>query len=139
MIDRDALCNQVFLDHFDQVVGFSVLRCRSGFQPLRIEIGLAAQLVDPLRHGAHVFGFFLRVLVELLLYAVAGNAGRRNGMHRVSEHANDFSGQHRLQNVDRLLGIALVRMRDAAVPDILAGAIAQGLYVGQKGQRVLCG
>jgi len=46
MIDRNALGDQIFLDHVHQIFAFDILRGRAGQRPLGIEVGLAAQLID---------------------------------------------------------------------------------------------
>ena len=50
---------------------------------------------------------------------------------RVAQHADELGGQHRLQNLDGLLDIALIVPVTAPL-QMLAGAVAQGLHVGKK-------
>src|ERR1700722_2821815 len=45
-VDRDALCNQVLLEHFDECRARNVLRVRTRGQPCRIEVRLASELHD---------------------------------------------------------------------------------------------
>jgi hypothetical protein len=42
VIDGDSLGDQIFLDHFDQLVGLAVFGCRAGRQSLGVDVRFAA-------------------------------------------------------------------------------------------------
>jgi hypothetical protein len=46
-LDGDALGNQIFFDHVDQVLTLDILRGRAGDDTVRIEVWLTAELIDP--------------------------------------------------------------------------------------------
>ena len=110
----------------------AVFRGRARGQAGGIEIGFAAELIDALRDLVHVARLFLGVLREFRLDAFAGNAGGGHRVHGVAQHANDLGREHRLQNLDGLLHVALIGEGHAAAGNIFAGALAQRLDVGEK-------
>jgi hypothetical protein len=71
MVDRDSFGDQIFLDHFDQIVRVPELRSGPQFQSLRVEIRCSAQLIDALRDRPCMFAFILRVFVEFFFDSVA--------------------------------------------------------------------
>ena len=80
----------------------------------------------------HVLLLFLGMLRELVFDALAGDAGRGDRVHRIAQHANDFGREHLLQDLDRLLDVAAVRLGNVAALQMLTRAPAQLLHVGQK-------
>ena len=69
---------------------------------------------------------------EFRLHTFAGDSRRRDGMHGIAQHADDFRRQHRLQNVDRAARVAPITRGHIAPLEMAAGAVAQGLDVGQE-------
>jgi len=59
----------------------------------------------------HVLLLFLGVLREFRLYALAGNPGRGDRVHRVAQHADDLGRENGLKNCDRFAGIATIGRR----------------------------
>src|SRR6202011_2453924 len=133
VLDRDALGDQVFLDHPDQVeVAGTVLRRGARREPFGIEVRRAAELVDALGDAFGVLALFGGVLRELALGTLARDARRGDAVHRVPQHAHELGGERVLEQVDRLFGIEPVILRERAFVDLLAGAAAQLLDVGQE-------
>jgi len=97
-------------------------------KPSGLKLG-AAKLVDALGHLLHMLPFFLGVLGEFRLDAFAGDAVRGDGVLGVAQGADDFGGQHRLQDLDGLFDVAHIIAADGAVIEILARAIAQSGHV----------
>jgi len=62
----DALGHQILFDHVNQVLALDELRSRPGKEPLRIEVRLAAELIDPLTKKVQVRLLFFGVLRKLL-------------------------------------------------------------------------
>ena len=107
-------------------------------QTLGIEVRRSAKLVDSFRHFAHVPLLFLGMLFEFFLHAIARNARRGDGVHRVAQYAHDLSSEHRLQDVDGLLDVPLVSGRHCTLVEIGARALAQLLNVSKEG-LIVCG
>src|SRR5258706_157973 len=119
MIHRDAFGHQIFLDHVHQVFALDILRDGTREQPFRIEIGLAAKLVDALGHLKGMLMFFLGVDGEFLFDALAGNTGGSDGMHGIAQYADQLGGQHRLQHLDGLVHITDIIAADGAIIEVL--------------------
>ena len=47
-LDGDALGNQIFFDHVDQVLTLNILRGRAGDDTVRVEVWLTTELINPL-------------------------------------------------------------------------------------------
>ena len=75
---------------------------------------------------------------KFVFYALAGKPGRRHRMRAVAQYADDFGREHILQDLDRLLRIALIARSDDALIQMLPRAIAQCLHIGQE-RHVLLG
>src|ERR1700686_5773684 len=58
-------------------------------------------------------------------------------MHGVAQYANDLGREHRLQNLDGFLHIALIGERHVATCNIFPCALAQCLDVGKERLRIL--
>ena len=65
-LDRDALGDEVLLDHVDEVLALDVLRGGARGDPVRVQVRLAAELVDALGEPEQVLLLLVRVLLELL-------------------------------------------------------------------------
>src|SRR5438094_557907 len=118
-LDGDALGDQIFLDHVDQVLSLGVLGGGPGADPVRVEVRLAAELIDPLGEKVEMLLFFLRVLSELSLDRLAGESGRADGVVLVAEDAHDLRGDRVVQEGDGVLHLAPVVLRDGAVAEML--------------------
>src|SRR5206468_11210811 len=118
-LDGDALGNQVFLDHVDQVLALGVLRGGPGADTVRIQVRLAAELIDPLGEEIEMFLFFLRVLSELFLDRLAGESGGADGVELVAENAHDLRGDRVVQEGDGVFHLAPVVLRDGAFAQML--------------------
>src|SRR5438094_5105724 len=89
-LNGDPLCNQIFLDHFNQVVALDILRGGSRRDTLRVEVWLSAELIDPLGEKVEMLLLLFRVLSELFFNRLTGEASRANGVKFVAEDANDL-------------------------------------------------
>src|SRR5262245_21383430 len=132
-VDRDALGDQVLLDHVDQGASRDVLGMAPGGEPLRREVGLAAELHDARRDLVRVALLLVRVLEELGRDGLGMDAGRHEVVPLVPEHADDLGGQRFVQKLDHRLGVGAVTRRHRALADVLAGALPEGLDVRQEG------
>src|SRR5215813_2648110 len=79
-LNGHPLRNQIFLDHFNQIVTLNVFRSRSRRDALWIEVWLSAKLIDPLREKVEMLLFLLRVLSEFCFNRLTGEAGSTNGV-----------------------------------------------------------
>src|SRR6185436_20525698 len=61
-LNGNSLCNQIFFDHFNQIVSLDIFRGRSRRDTLRIEVWLSAELIDPLGEKVEMLLLLLRVL-----------------------------------------------------------------------------
>src|SRR5438874_4928121 len=113
------ICNQIFLDHVDQVLALGVLRGGPGADTVRIQVRLAAELIDPLGEKIEMFLFFLRVLSELFLDRLAGESGGADGVELVAENAHDLRGDRVVQEGDGVFHLAPVVLRDGAFAQML--------------------
>src|SRR6266404_1167434 len=118
-LDGDAFGNQIFLDHVDQVLALGVLRGGPGADPLRVQVRLAAELIDSLGEEIEMLLFLLRVLSELFLDRLAGESGRADGVELVSKDAHDLRGDRVVQEGDGIFHLAPVVLRDGAFAQML--------------------
>src|SRR6185437_329123 len=98
----------------------------------RIEVGVAAKLIDALGHDAHVLPFLIGMLVEFFAHAVARNAGRSHGVLGIPQNADDLRRKYALQDFDGLFYVSLVGGRYCSLVQILPRPGPQLLDVGQK-------
>src|SRR5438876_1019149 len=118
-LDGDALGDQIFLDHVDQVLALGVLRGGPGADAVRVQVRLAAELIDPLGEEIEMLLFLLRVLSELFLDRLAGEPGRADGVVLVAEDADDLRGDRVVQEGDGVFHLAPVVLRDGAFAQML--------------------
>src|SRR5437016_2082577 len=118
-LDGDALGNQIFLDHVDQGLALGVLRGGPGADTVRIQVRLAAELIDPLGEKIEMLLFLLRVLSELFLDRLAGESGGADGVELVAENAHDLRGDRVVQEGDGVFHLAPVVLRDGAFAQML--------------------
>src|SRR6266481_5427170 len=131
-LDGDALGDQIFLDHVDQVLSLDVLRGGPGADPVRVQVRLAAELIDPLGEEIEMLLFLLRVLSELLLDRLASEAGRADGVELVAEDADDLRGDRVVQEGDGVLHLAAVVLRDGTFAEMLPSPAPNLLDVRKK-------
>ena len=67
-----------FLIMSTRVRAFDILGRRTRADPIGVQVGLAAKLVDPLGQKVQMLTLILHVLSELLLDRLTGEASRRN-------------------------------------------------------------
>ena len=72
------------------------------------------------------------MLEKLGCHAFRMNAGGHEVMAPVTEHADNFSGQGFIQDLDCSLAVGGVAFGNCAIFDVLARALAQCFDVGQK-------
>src|SRR5438128_175248 len=118
-LDGDALGDQIFLDHVDQVLALGVLRGGPGADAVRVQVRLAAELIDPLGEEVEMLLFLLGVLSELLLDRLAGESGRADRVEFVAEDAHDLRGDRVVQEGDGVLHLAAVVLRDGTFAEML--------------------
>src|SRR6185312_17552608 len=75
---------------------------------------------------------FFRVLVEFFLDGFARNSLRGDGVHGVTQNADNFGCEDALQDFDRLLDVALVRGSNRTVLNGSAGARTQFFHIGEE-------
>src|SRR5207247_7814566 len=131
-LDGDALGDQVFLDHVDQVLALRVLRGGAGADTVRVQVRLAAELIDPLGEQIQMLLFLLRVLSELFLDRLARKTGRADGVELVAEDADDLRGDRVVQQGDRVLHLAPVVLRDGTFAQMLASPAPNLLDIRKK-------
>src|SRR5438132_5002524 len=118
-LDGDALGDQIFLDHVDQVLSLGVLRGGPGADAVRVQVRLAAELIDPLGEEIEMLLFLLRVLSKLFLDRLAGESGRADGVVLVPKNAHDLRGDRVVQEGDGVLHLAAVVLRDGTFAEML--------------------
>src|SRR2546422_5001306 len=131
-LDGDALGDQIFLDHVDQVLALDVLRGGPRADAVRIQVRLAAELIDPLGEEIEMLLFLLRVLSKLFLDRLAGEPGRADGVVLVAEDADDLRGDRVVQQGDRVFHLAPVVLRDRAFAQMLPRPAPNLLEVRKK-------
>ena len=132
MFNCDPLGDQVLPDHLDEVFADCILGSRSRENSFRIEVGVAAELIDALGHSAHVLPLLIGMLVEFFAHAVARNAGRSHGVLGIPQNADDLRRKYALQDFDGLFYVSLVGGRYRSLVQILPRPGPQLLDVGQK-------
>ena len=132
VLARDALRDEVLLDHVDELLGAAVFGCGARVKPDGIQVGDAAELVDPVGDLLQVLALVVRVLLELRLNALAVDADGRDGVHGVAQDADHLGRERRLQEVDRLLHLAFVVIGHRAALDVLLGAAAKLCDIGNE-------
>src|SRR5262245_8934093 len=131
-LDGDALGDEVFFDHLDQVGAFDILRGGALAEAIGVQIGLAAELVDALGQHVQVLALLFGVLRELLLYGLAGQAGGADRVKLVAEDTHDFGGYRVVEQGDRVLHLAPVVLGDGAIAQMTPGPLSDLLDVVQK-------
>src|SRR6266404_3808153 len=131
-LDGDALGNEIFLDHVDQVLALGVLRGGPRGDAVRVQVRLAAELIDPLGEEIEMLLFLLRMLSELFLDRLAGESGRADGVELVAEDAHDLRGDRVVQEGDGVLHLAAVVLRDGAFAEMLTSPTPNLLDVRKK-------
>ena len=98
-VDRDALGDQVFLDHVLERVAFDVLGMAARGEALGREVGLAAELRDALGDLVGVLLLVVGVLEELGRHALGVDALRHEVVALVAQHADDLGGERLVQQL----------------------------------------
>src|SRR5438876_4918949 len=114
-LNDHTLGDEVFADHLGQALALNVLRGGALEQRTRIEIGLAAELLNALGDAIGVLAFAVGMLLEFTGHALAVHAGGHEVMVHVAQHADNLGGQGFVENRDGLLHIAFVAGGDRAV------------------------
>src|SRR5262245_37984275 len=114
-LNGDSLCNQIFLDHVNQIVALDILRGRSRRDALRIEVWLSAELIDSLSEKVEMLLFLLRVLSEFFFDRLTGEACSANRMVFVAEYANDLRRHSMVQDRDAVFNLSLIVLGDGTV------------------------
>ena len=101
-------------------------------QRRRIEVGLAAELLNALGNLVGVLALGVGVLLEFVAHRHAVNAGRHEVVVHVAQHADNLRGQRLVQNRNSLLYVAFVGVGDGAFIDLLLGTSANLFYIVDK-------
>ena len=101
-------------------------------QAVRRQIRRAAELHDSLRDKVGVLLLFACMFQKFL-----GDGARMNTLGHeivalVSQHTNNLRRKRFVENLDRGFSVAAVSRRHGTVLDMLARALAQCLYIGEK-------
>ena len=131
-LNDHTLGDEVFADHLGQALALNVLRGGALEQRTRIEIGLAAELLNALGDAVGVLAFAVGMLLEFIGHALAVNAGGHEVMVHVAQHADNLGGQSFVENRDGLLDIAFVAGGDRAVFNLIESAAADLLYIADE-------
>src|SRR5207247_7504405 len=107
-LNGDPLCNQIFLDHFNQIVALDIFRGRSRRDTLWVEVWLSAELIDPLGEKVEMLLLLFRVLSELFFNRLTGEASRASGVEFIAEYANDLRRHSMVQDRDVVLNLSLI-------------------------------
>ena len=121
-VDRDALGDEVLLDHVDQVLSLDVFRVTARGEPVRIQVGLAVQLHDARGDLVGVLLFLVCMLQELGLDRVCRDTLGHEVVPLVAEYADDLRRQRLVEELEYRLAVRRVAGRDRAFHDVLAGA-----------------
>ena len=70
---------------------------------------------------------FLGVLQEFLLDGLGEDAGRNEVVASVAQHAHQFGGERRIQQLEYRIPVGIVAGRNGALLDVLAGRLTQFL------------
>src|SRR5262245_60255214 len=89
-LNGDPLRNQILFDHVHQILALDILGGGPRRNSFRIQVGLSAELIDPLGEKVEMLLLLRRVLCELRLHRLAREAGRTNSVEFVTEYANDL-------------------------------------------------
>ncbi len=139
-VDRNALGDEVFLDHVAQVLARFVLGVRALCQRVGIEVWFPAELHDAFGDLVGVLMFLLRVFEEFGLDRVGEHARRHEVMPVIAQHADPFRRQRFVQQLDDGRLVGAVGLGDRTSVDVLAGIAAQGGDVGEAGSAgIACG
>src|ERR1700722_1760850 len=128
-LDGDALGHQILFDHVNQVLTLDEFRCRPGKEALRIEVRLAAELIDPLTKQVQVRLLFFGVLRKLLFDRLTRKPGRGDRVELVAQYAHDFGRHSMVEKRDGIVDLAVIVLRDGAFAQMAARALSNLLDI----------
>ncbi|MCY1540815.1 hypothetical protein D9M68_764760 [compost metagenome] len=105
---------------------------RAAGEPVRREIGLAAELDDALGDLVGVALLFIGVGQEFFGHALRVRPLRHEVVAAIAQHADDFRGQRVVEQLQHRLAVRRIARGHGTLVDVLAGALAQGLDVGEE-------
>src|SRR6266545_753797 len=123
-LDGDALGDQVLLDHLEQLLGGRVLGVAAGQQALGVEVGVPAELDDPLGDEIGMALLLVRVLEKLLRHGLSVDAGRRVVVAALAQHADNLRRQRLVEEAEHRLPVCPVALGDGTGLDVLTRASA---------------
>ena len=96
----------------------------AGGEPVRREIGLAAQLHDARRDLVGVTLLFVRMIEEFLRNALRVDAARHEVMTAVTQDAHELGRQRVVEELEDHFAVGGIPCRDGTLLDALAGTLA---------------
>ena len=104
-------------------------RCK---QRSRIEVGLAAELLNALGDLVGMLAFGVGMLLELVAHGHGVNAGRHEVVVHVAQHADNLGRQRVVQNRDGLIDVAFIGVGYRAFFNLLRGALTDFFHIGHE-------
>src|SRR5229473_850742 len=130
--DRYAFCDQVLLDHRNQVAMTAVLRMAALRQPLGIKVGLAAELGNPFRDPIRMLLLLARMLEKLGPRRLRVEPFGKVEMRLVAQDTDDLGCEHVVKHLDDLRAVGTIAFGDGAGLHVPARPFAHLLYVGDE-------
>src|SRR5688572_1205358 len=131
-VDRDALGDQIFLDHLLERLAFDVFGVAAGGEALGGEVGRAAKLRDARRDLVGMLLLVVGVLEELRRHALGVDALRHEVMALVAQRADDLGRERLVEELEDHAAVGVVPGSHRALRDVLPGPPAQRLDVGEE-------
>src|SRR3989442_638885 len=131
-VDGDPLGDQVLLDHLLERAAFDVLGVAARGEAIGREVRRAAELHDARGDLVGVLLLLRRVLEKLRRHALGMDALRHEVMALVAQRADDLGGERFVQELQHHAAVGVIPGSHRPLGDVLAGALAQRLDVGEK-------
>ena len=101
-------------------------------QRSRIEVGLAAELLNALGDLVGVFALCIGVLLEFVAHCHGMNASRHKVVVHVAQHANNLGRERLVQDRDGLIYIAFIGVGYRAFFNFLRSPLTNFFYIGNE-------
>src|SRR5215467_12002040 len=136
--DGDALSDQIFLDHFNQVIPFDVFGSRASRDTIGVQVWFTAELIDPLREKVEVLFLLFGMLGEFFFDRFTGETSCANGVEFITENTNDLRRDSMVEYCDAVVNLSLIVRRDGTFIQMLPSSAPDLLHVGEKSSRTQC-
>ncbi len=132
-LDRDALGDQVLLEHVDESRALDVLGVAPRREAVGGEVRLAVELRDALGDLVGVLLLLVGVLEELLRDRLRVDARGHEVVPLVAEHADDLRRQRLVQDLDDRLAVGAVALGHRPLLHMLPRSFPKRLDVRKEG------